>query len=65
MLSLAISVAFPIVLISLCCVMFTVNDSQVVDCGMRMLFIVFGFISVDMNIQRADDDQLYLTSCRL
>ena len=38
-LNLAISVVFPIALISVCCLMFTANDSEVVDCGLEITLL--------------------------
>ena len=49
-LHLAISVAFSIALISIRCIIFTVNDSEVVDCGheFTLLFSSFSFRSTWM-----------------
>ena len=39
----AISVVFPVALISICCVMFTANASEVVDCGYELTLLVSSF----------------------
>ena len=45
--------------------LFTVNDSEVTDCGAEYYSpIVFAFISVDVNGLAAGDYQLYLSSFR-
>ena len=48
---LAISVVFPIALPLICCVMFTVNDFEVVDCGheLTLLLSLFSFRSTWMS----------------
>ena len=56
----ATSVVFPIAPISICCVMFTAKDSEVVDCGHKLIHIVFIFISNDVNVFASEDGQLYL-----
>ena len=64
MLQLAIWVVFPIALISICYVMLTANDSEVVDSGHELTLLVFIFISVDENVLVAEDYQMYVNSCR-
>ena len=44
MLHLTISGVIPIALISICCVMFTVNDSEVVDCGHELTLLLSLFL---------------------
>ena len=58
---LAISVDFPIALLSIY-FMFTVKDSEIVDC-VHENTLLFIFISVNLNAIVAEDDQLYLSSC--
>ena len=43
------------VFISLCCDMFTVNDSELVDYGLDYAFF-FSFILVDVNAQKVKDE---------
>ena len=43
-------VVFPIALISFCCVMFTANDSEVVDCGLDVTLLLSSLsFRVDVN----------------
>ena len=59
---LTISVVFPIVLIIIACVMFTIKDPR--GNWLWVLAyspIVFIFLSVDVNVLIAEDDQLFLT----
>ena len=41
---LVILVFFPIALISNCCVMFTVNNSEIVDCGHEPTLLLASFL---------------------
>ena len=43
--------------------MFTVNDSEKVDCGHEDALIGFIYILVDVNVFAAEGDRLYLDSC--
>ena len=51
---LAISMVFPIAVISICCVMFTANDSEVVGCGheLTLLLSSFSFWLTWMSLQQ-------------
>ena len=42
-LRLAISVVFPIALISICCVMLIANDSEVINCGHELTLLLYSF----------------------
>ena len=42
-LRLVISITFSIALISICCVMLTVKDSKVVDCGHELTLLLSSF----------------------